>query len=152
MRVSLRLAPPLRGWLVLTAALCCVSCSGSGASLNPVHGKVIYKGQPLKGALVTFHPTQSLNEVKAARPVGLTKDDGTFSLTTGQNEGAPAGDYVVTLICSEEVPQPGGKKVFSTAPPESRDRFGGAYANAATSQIKVSIKSGPNQLEPFELK
>jgi hypothetical protein len=72
-------------------------------------------------------------------------------LTTGQKEGAPAGEYVVTVICSEEV-GPRDKKVISTAPPETRDRLQGAYTNAAKSELKAEIKNGVNQLEPFHLK
>jgi hypothetical protein len=123
---------------------------GCGGGLNPVQGTVLYKNQPLKGALVTFHP-KGVNEITAVRPVGLTDEDGTFRLTTGQKEGAPAGEYVVTVICSEEI-APRDKKVISTAPPETRDRFQGAYANAATSKLKAEIKNGANQLQPFDLK
>jgi hypothetical protein len=133
-------------WLILLPALGCLSCSGS-AALNPVQGTVLYKNQPLAGALVTFHP-KGATGVATILPVGMTKEDGTFTLTTGQTDGAPAGEYVVTLICSEVVKS----KRISTEQPETQDRFRGAYANAATSQIQVEIKNGPNQLAPFNLK
>jgi hypothetical protein len=136
-------------WLAVLLTPCCLACSGGGG-LNPVQGKVLYKNQPLKGAVVTFHP-KGANEVTALRPIGLTQEDGSFTLTTGPKEGAPAGDYVVTLICPEEV-APKGKKVISTEGPDSRDRFQGAYANPATSALKVAIRKGANQLEPFHLK
>jgi hypothetical protein len=126
----------------------CLACSGGGARLNPVHGKVLYKNQPLKGALVTFHP-KGANDVTTVRPVGLTGEDGTFTVTTGQKEGAPAGEYVVTLICSEEVAPKGGR--MSTKGPETQDRFHGTYANRETSKFKVDVKAGVNQLEPFDL-
>jgi hypothetical protein len=129
-------------------ALGCLSCSGSG-KLYPVQGRVLHKDQPLKGALVTFHP-KGADEVTAVRSTGLTGEDGTFTLTTGPKEGAPAGVYVVTVICSEEVPRD-KKKGFSTEPPDTRDRFGGAYANRATSKLEVEIKKSANQLEPFHL-
>jgi hypothetical protein len=137
-------------WLVLVPALCGLSCSGSGGKLNPVEGKVLYKDKPLKGAVLTFHPKGG-NDVTTVRPVGMTQEDGTFKLTTGQKEGAPAGEYVVTLICSEEV-NPSSKKSFSTKAPETQDRFQGAYAKPETSTLKVEIKKGNNQLEPFRLK
>jgi hypothetical protein len=140
--------PPCWRWLILLPALCCLSCSG-GDALNPVQGTVLYKNQPLKGALVTFH-LKGANEITTIRPVGLTKEDGTFTLTTGQKEGAAAGEYVVTLICSEEVLR--GKRAISTEAPDTQDRFRGAYANVATSTVQVEIKKGPNQLAPFHLK
>ena len=151
-------APPRRGagpryprlwpWLVLLPALFCLSCS-RGGGLNPVRGKVLYKNQPLKGALVTFHP-RGANDITTVRPVGLTREDGTFTVTTGQKEGAPAGEYVVTLICSEEVARK-DKRTISTEPPQTRDRFGGTYANRETSKFRVEIRSCVTQLEPFNL-
>lgn len=145
-----RSVTPPRWWLGLGVliGLCGVSCSGSG-KLNPVQGKVLYKNEPLKGALVTFHP-KGKDDPKAHRPTAQTKEDGTFTVMTGDREGAPAGEYVVTIICSE-VPE-SGKKVFSTTGPETRDRLGGAYANRDNSRITAQVKQGPNQLEPFDLK
>jgi hypothetical protein len=143
-------APPRWRWLFLLPALGCLACSGGGG-LNPVQGTVLYKDQPLKSAVVTFHPKGGA-DMKTVLPVGLTREDGTFTVTTGSKEGAPAGEYDVTLICSEEV-SPKSKKAISTeALPETRDRFQGAYANPATSKLHVEIKKGVNQLEPFQLK
>jgi hypothetical protein len=129
--------------------LACLACSG-GEKLNPVTGTVLHKQQPLKGAVVTFHPKGG-SDITTVRPVGLTREDGTFTLSTGQKDGALAGEYVVTIICPEEV-TPKGKRGFTTEAPDSQDRFHGAYANQATSTIKVEIKPGANQLEPFHLK
>src|SRR5262249_11617132 len=126
------------------------SCS-RGPALNPVQGKVIYKDQPLKGAVVTFHPKEG-DKYHTVRPVGLTNEDGTFTLKTGEKDGAPAGEYVVTFICSELTDAPAGTKIITTGAPETRDRLEGAYANAATSNLKITIRSGNNQLEPFQLK
>jgi hypothetical protein len=142
-------APHRWRWLILGPALCSLSCSGSGG-LHPVHGQVLYKDRPLQGAVVTFHP-RGADEVTAVRPVGLTGEDGTFTLTTGPQDGAPAGAYVVTVICPQRV-APQGNQGFSTAGPDTRDRFGGAYADRATSALAVEIQKGPNQLEPFHLK
>jgi hypothetical protein len=149
MQLPLPLPSPWWRWLALLSALGCLSCAGKD-SLNPVQGKLLYKNQPMSGALVTFH-RKGADEVSAVPSTGLVKEDGTFTLTTGQNEGAPAGDYVITVIWPEEV-GPKGKKVISTAPPESHDRLNGVFANAANSSLKVQIKNGVNQLEPFQLK
>jgi hypothetical protein len=143
-------SPPRWRWLALVPALCCVSCSSSGDELNPVRGTVLYKNQPLNSAVVTFHLTGA-DPITNVPPVGLTKEDGTFTVTTGQREGAPAGKYVVTIISPEEV-APKGRKVISTEAPDTKDRFQRAYANQATSTLKVEIKNGANQLEPFHLK
>src|SRR5207245_3238340 len=82
------------------------------SGLHPVQGKVFYKDQPLGGVLVTFHP-KGASDIRTVRPVGLTREDGTFTLTTGQQEGAPAGEYVATFICSETAVAKGGAKVIT---------------------------------------
>ena len=98
--------------------------------------------------MVTFHP-KGADEVTVVRPVGLTGEDGTFSLTTGPKTGAPVGEYVITIICPEEV-VPKGK--IGTEGPDTQDRFQGVYSDRATSKIEAEIKKGPNQLKPFDLK
>lgn len=123
-------------------------CS-SATALNPVEGKVLHQDKPLAGALVAFHP-ETATDINTENPVGLSKEDGTFRLTTGQEEGARAGRYKVTIICSQ-VPVT-AKKSFSTGGVDSVDILKGAYAQVETSNFAVEIKPGPNQLEPFNLK
>ena len=89
MQVHASRAPHIWRWAGLLLACCCLSCS-SDSGLQPVQGKVLYKNQPIAGALVTFHP-KGATDVRTLRPVGMTKEDGTFTLTTGDKEGAPAG-------------------------------------------------------------
>ena len=136
--------------MLMLSALCCFSCS-SGPKLNPVEGKVIYKGQPLQGATVVFH-LEGADPVRTPPAFGQTREDGTFSLTTGQTEGAAAGVYAVTITQPEMLAPKGKKGAISMAPPENRDALKGAFASSAKSKIKVEIKNGPNQLEPFDLK
>ncbi len=143
---------PARGRLVGWGCfLAVVGIFGLGCNkpegLNPVQGKVIYQGKPLAGALVSFHPDAAMRDPA----IGLTKDDGTFSLTTGEINGADAGKYTVTIMC--QVPskdQPEGMSFGGMA--ETEDLLKGAYANKSTSQITIEIKDGPNQLQPFDLK
>jgi hypothetical protein len=142
---------PSRRWLVLLAAVAITSCS-KGDALNPVQGTILdNKGQPVDGAVVTFHPKGGGKNYTLVLPVGRTGADGTFTLRTGEKEGAAAGEYVVTLVCHEVVnPQAKGK--ISLAPPETKDRFGDAYANRNNSRLHAEVKAGPNQLSPFQLK
>jgi hypothetical protein len=154
-------SPPRWRWLALVPALFCLSCSG-GPKLNPVKGKVLYKGNPIAGAVVVFH-LKGADDLKAVPPTGVTRDVpkveteeglvlseeyGTFTLTTGQKEGAPAGEYVVTITW----PKPNREEgKMSITPIETSDQLKGAYANPAKG-FKVEIKNGDNQLEPFNLK
>jgi hypothetical protein len=149
MRVGSSPVPPGWRWLVLATALFCLSCSGGGDRLNPVSGKVTYKKQPLKGATVTFHPQGAMT--KQTHPsVGLTDENGEFTLRTGKKTGAPAGQYVITVICSATVDKK-GKGAISTEPPDAKDILGGAYADVKTSTIKREVKAGTNQIDPIDL-
>jgi hypothetical protein len=116
-------------------------------TLNPVLGKVIYQGQPLAGALVSFHPEDG----KSSLATGYTKEDGTFKAVTGDVEGAKPGTYKITIMCQVPVKTKTEGMSFGGMG-ETEDRLKGAYANRDASQITVKIKEGPNQLEPFDLK
>jgi hypothetical protein len=136
----------------LIPLLCCASCSKSG--YNSVRGKVLYKNEPIGGVAVTFHPKKT--DIRTLLPVGQTAEDGTFTLMTGQDEGAPEGEYVVTFICPQQAEEKAGKKGRSRGMAmqkmELEDRFKGAYGSEAKSTFKVVIKAGKNELEPFNLK
>ncbi len=137
--------------MFLIPVVCCVSCS-SGTSYNPVHGKVLYKNEPIEGVLVTFHPKQK--KALTDLPTGQTGEDGAFTLMTGKGEGAPEGEYVVTFYCLQEAPEkkkakPRGMVMQKL---DLEDRFKGAYAKEEKSNFTVVIKSGKNELEPFNLK
>lgn len=135
--------------LVFLAVLGSTSCSG-GDKLNPVRGKVLHKDKPIGGVLVTFHPKERGNDPRTVLPVGFTKEDGGFALSSGQHEGAPAGEYSVTFIHTAEGQKE--KKVISAELPVIQDRFQGAYANPGNSAFRVEIRKGFNELEPFRLK
>jgi len=136
---------------LLIAALCCTSCSKGG--YNAVHGKVLYQDQPIEGVVVTFHP-KSKSALRDL-PFGVTRDDGTFELSTGKAEGAPEGEYVVTFYCPQDAEDKPGKKAKSKGmrmQHEQEDRFKGAYVSEAKSNFKVTVKNGKNDLDPFNLK
>jgi hypothetical protein len=136
-------------WLPLAAALLCVSCSGR---LNTVQGKVLYQGQPAKGAVVVFYPKGS-EGLSAVPSTAITGEDGTFILTSGRDAGATAGEYVVTITWPEERPAAKDTPKISMEPqPPPPDRLKGRYANRQTPALTATVKSGTNRLEPFDLR
>jgi hypothetical protein len=149
MRRSSALSPARLGrWLVLAAALACPACSGG---LNTVRGKVLYKGEPIKGAVVAFHPKND-DSAAAFRPTGFTDENGVFTLSTQKDSGAPAGEYRVTVIWLDEPAEPVGSAVsLSQGIPDRPDRLKGRYADPAKSGLTAVIRSGANELEPFKL-
>jgi hypothetical protein len=72
--------------------------------------------------------------------------DGTFALSTFESgDGAPAGEYIVTIRLHRAVQVEGD---FVPGPNLLPVR----YANAATSDIVVRISEGPNELPPIALR
>src|SRR5262245_16860604 len=70
-----------------------VFAAGCGKpAMVPVQGKVVFRGGPVTNGLIVFTP-----EAKGPLAVGRIKDDGTFSLYTGENPGAYPGNYRVTI-------------------------------------------------------
>ena len=69
---------------------------GGGAdrpAMVPVSGTVNYNGSPVEGATVTFAAGTS-----ARSSTGVTDSSGKFKLTTfDTNDGAPVGEYIVTI-------------------------------------------------------
>ena len=69
---------------------------GGGAdrpAMVPVSGTVNYNGSPVEGATVTFAAGTS-----ARSSSGVSDSSGKFKLTTfDSNDGAPVGEYVVTI-------------------------------------------------------
>jgi hypothetical protein len=129
-------------WLV---PLCAIGCS-QPRSLSTVEGKVLVKQEPAEGVLVTFH-RKGADAVTTVNPSALTDKDGAFSLATGTEKGAPAGEYAVTFFWPKDV-----KARNPLEGTDTKDGFAGQYVDATRSTFKVEIKPGPNKLEPFNLK
>src|SRR5262245_60707077 len=73
--------------------------------LASISGTVLYKGQPVDGATVTFLPKSEEPTAKAAH--GKSDSRGHFTLTTyfspdDQPAGAMPGDYAVTITKIDE--------------------------------------------------
>jgi hypothetical protein len=127
---------------VAAASLC--SCQpGDRKPVVPVTGAVFFMGQPAEGVRVAFHPSRDPSD-RGLRPQGIVAADGSFRLTTyALGDGAPPGDYVVTLYW----PVPGPNDDVHVHP----DRLSGRYADVKTTPLTVTIPSNAVALEPFNL-
>lgn len=142
--------PRLRGvpgLLALTGAILSLSgCGGvSRPTCQPVSGVVLIQGKPAEGVCVSFHPlaADSGNTIPAT---GKTGKDGKFELSSFlPGDGAPPGEYSVTIIWPLRFERI-GEQEFPVG-----DRLGGAYAQQAKTPLKATVREGVNEVPPFEL-
>ncbi len=122
------------------------------SELQPVKGTVLYKGEPAKGATVTFVKKDG-DPMRDPTPTGMTGADGSFTLTCpNKGEGAPVGEYKVLVIWRIEPTDAQGNRTRSEkrepAPP---DKLNGRYTNAEKPLLNATVVSGRNTLPAFEL-
>lgn len=81
-------------------------CGGeSRPTTHPVTGTVASKGSPVAGATVSFSPTETDAETRAA--MGITDAQGNYSLTTFESgDGAIPGSYKVRVVKHDQPAAP----------------------------------------------
>ena len=129
----------------ISVVVACVAVSGCGerweAETHPASGRVSINGKPASGSLVQLHAVGQQPDERNSRPWGLVKDDGTFTLSTYETgDGAPVGDYMVTITWPDD-----------PSVPSMSDRLGFKYARPDQSRWKVTIREGRNALAPIEI-
>jgi hypothetical protein len=130
------------------AVLLCPSCGDGRRLVFPVRGQVLYQGKPTPEALVIFHPVND-PDPRAPRPVARVGPDGRFSPTTYKtDDGAPAGEYAVTVTWVKERDNQDAPKEDQVPP---KNLLPDRYAKPDTSGLRVHITAGPNDLPPFQL-
>jgi hypothetical protein len=139
----------LRTGLFVWCALGLFTCGCSPSNRTPVYpvrGQVLLNGKPLARAVIVLHGESTAT--KDLRPSAQTDSDGRFLLTSFETgDGAPAGAYQVSLTCysasSKASAVEGDYSVRNVLPAR--------YSNPATSRLRVDVKSGDNELPPFQL-
>ncbi len=132
-------------WVLVVTLIQLFGCS-SGEARRPTqhaNGTLKIQGKAAPGATLVFHPDQTWGKDEP-KPRATVKPDGTYEVTTYEgNDGAPEGNYTVTVEWF--VPnKPDDGNVTNRAPAK--------YGKANSSPLKVNIGKGPNNLPAFELK
>lgn len=132
-------SPAMAGLLV---CLTCLGCGGDWqAETHPAGGQISVNGEPPAGAVVELHATGEAVDVRNSRPWAIVQEDGSYTLSTYErNDGAPVGEYAVTVRWPPDVSQP-----------SLSDRLNNAYVDPSRSQWKVTISEGDNELPPIEI-
>jgi hypothetical protein len=132
---------------IVGGILTCAGC-GNSNGVYPVSGKVLYKGEPAKGAIVYFHRKSVTDILQEHTPQGVVEEDGTFTLVSPLGKGALPGEYVVLIEWKEGAGKGRGRNPALAAP----DRLRGRYMNPKKPQFQVEVKTEKTQLTPFELR
>jgi hypothetical protein len=131
---------------LLIPVLLCSAC-GKANGRKPVFrvdGRVLYEGRPLAHAFLVFHPVNDAGP-QVTRPTATAENDGTFAPTTYEAaDGAPAGEYAVTV----EWHRPPTNDEVAPGP----NQLPALYSKPASTPFKVRIVEGTNRLEPFQIK
>jgi len=139
------------GWClsVVLSLLTLASCSSEREipgrqEVYPVRGKVLYQGKPPVDAFVYFEPVHQDN-AHPSRPMGQVQKDGTFVISTYiHGDGAPAGEYKVSLEWLTY--RPFGNQWVGP------DKMQGRYKDPKKSGLQATIDTKPNELPLFDLK
>ncbi len=139
-----------RGGRVLPAVVALVilapGCGGNkGPRLYPVKGTVRINGEPAKDVNIVFTPLAPPEAgATPLSPAAVTGEDGSFRLMSFKpGDGAPAGDYQVTVI----FPMNRFNKHQSGI-----DRLRGKFADPKKSGLTAKVEATSNELPPFDLK
>jgi hypothetical protein len=135
--------------LVGVLALAVLSSLAPGCSSNGrkpvyrVHGTVLdSKDKPAAGAMVFFHPIQ-VTDGELIKPLGYVQEDGTFALTTyTKDDGAPQGEYSVTIQWHQAKSNPFGSR--NPGP----DKLQGRYSDQGRSKIRFQVDPKPENEVP----
>jgi hypothetical protein len=133
---------PARMLIVCSLALTLLGCSNKPTTLNPVTGRVMYKGVPLKTGIIVFSPDTSRGE---SGKIAFSKigPDGTYTIYTGDAPGAAAGWYRVTVAA---VSGPGG-----SADPNAVSIIPRPYCDPEQSQLQCEVKANRDNHLDFNL-
>ena len=142
MNLVRRLSLPALAIVALTVASC--SKADGRKPTFPVNGKVLLPdGKPAEHATVVLHPVGD-DGPSTARPRGKVSADGSFTLTTyDADDGAPAGEYRVTIELWRTTGR-GDEGPTNRLPPK--------YARPDTSGLTATVGAGPTEMEPIKLK
>ena len=144
-----RLMPLALAATIFAAAGCGSSTEPGRLPVFPTSGSVRLDGQIPAGAFVVLHPkadSQRAPDGELVRPHGQVQSDGTFELTSySSNDGAPLGEYSVTLELRKIVKYPSGD-----AGP-GPNLIPAKYAKPSTSPVVVRVDAGTNRLPPISL-
>jgi hypothetical protein len=135
---------PRRSSPSFVAALAAISMAGCGGPYDAtVSGVATLDSAPLSRGVVSFTPTAS-----GAAAYGQIGSDGRYAIWTGREEGLASGDYVVSVVSTEDT---GDRGKDGGPPPLGKSITPDWYRDPSTSGLNFTVESGENEIN-LELK
>jgi hypothetical protein len=146
-----------RGIALAAVAIASIALVGCGEQIDPTRlavfpakGQISFKGQAPVGASIVLFPKTTApkgSDAPLVCPRGRVQTDGTFALTSYKaDDGAPAGEYSVTLEWHKLVKAPDGQ------PDLGPNLLPAQFSRPEKSPLVVKIAAGTNTLPPIVLK
>jgi hypothetical protein len=162
MKAALKSWRPVAIAFSVAATVVVLGCGGDDSGLGrryKVTGKVTYKGELVPHGTVKFLPTQPLPP--GSRGAAGEIKDGYYSLsTTGNDDGALPGEYMVAIVAMDldlSTAKPKQGTIIHLGDPEHKAALKKAkpliptkYSTGETSGLKATVKEASNQFD-FEL-
>lgn len=124
-------------WILIATGL--MFLVGCGSQPSTVTGTVKLDGKPLSSGGVTFHPVGT-----GASVTGQIDANGSYALSTGDEGGLVPGDYVATVVATEEAATPTDN---SKAPAPPKLITPPIYGDQGQSPLKYQVKDGSNTID-----
>ena len=129
-------------WIHALLLASLVGCGGPRkAAVYPVAGTLTVEGRPAANAMIAFHSLDNAGS-STVLPVATTGPDGAYRLMTyAVGDGAPAGEYAVTVVWPDD-----SEPRDECADVVTHDRFQGRYADPAKSPWRIAVSPGMNEV------
>jgi hypothetical protein len=135
---------------LLSAAIAVLAFAGCGEAkpqqvpVFPVKGTITFKGEPTVGATIGLHPKTAPAEAYPS-PRASVGVDGTFKVSTYEGgDGAPEGDYALTVMWYKPVKK--GNDVTS-----GPNVIPAKYTKAETTELEFKVTAGENTIPAIQL-
>jgi hypothetical protein len=119
--------------------------TGCGPTLVPVSGKVTLDNKPLTTGTVTLKPDKEKGNAAKVEPIGKIADDGTYTIETNGQPGAPLGAYKVVIFAQGPPKDP--KNPYSELTPLINKK----YNQEATTDQNITVVTNP-AADAYDLK
>ncbi len=116
----------------------CGQAEPERVAVHPVSGQVTYQGRPAADAFVVFH--SKAGKDKFPPPTAQADKQGNFTVGTyGHGDGAPVGEYAVTVVLRKSIEKDGEfQQGPNLLPPQ--------YSKPDTTKLNINVADGVNTI------